>query len=1163
MSIYIRMIILMIFGAISIGAAYGPQSSIKSLPEIESEIAISLDLGNSNVEQTAVNLAKDFPGEYNINQVCEIFGTLRKEWFYFSDPSYANKYKSANLTLQDGMISNTIGMGNCDDFAILMSSLISSLGGSTRITFASNMSSTEGHAYSEVFLGWENDSQVDELINWIKAEYNLAEIPGLNRKDGEVWLNLDWWADYPGGPYYEGNEQKEEIWQSEKLISPKIIPIIDTMNSISGWETLDDDKGSSISIGLYPARNGMGINISYDLKEGGFVGICRNVSPDVLSQVEGLNFSCRAIDKQSTVDMRLVYADGTKLGYSWKLDPGQWEYLQALYKDFKCPGFGNNCSPPNNELDPEKVQRMEFIISGPPGEENVPGKIIIDHIHGVMNIGNGSAWARADEMRRQAQALSLSSQSEDLLKKGSVTDLINAVKLGVESIDCLDSIAGESTLRSGLSKLARPIAEISHNDSISCLAFSPDGKTLATAGYDMTARIWDSKTGQELHRMNHDGEINTVAYSSDGKRLITASFDDTSRIWDTQTGLELHRLQHDDAVWSAVFSPDGTRVATAGRDSTARIWDAETGRELFRLNNDDAVRSVVFSPDGTKLATANDQRIIGIWDVKSGQKLLQITHDVSEPDFFFLVGDLTLGKPDQSPLTIAFDSSGKLLTTAFKEKSNWGNNSVRTWDVATGEIAQEINTSENEDESYINAIALSTDGNMMAMSLSKTDAEMNNILSFYNLKFGILLHLMKTDADIDSLAISPDGRKVALATSDGTISIRDIQTSQELHCMKEDGEVIAMAFCHDGKTLASISGNIAHIWDLETESELYCMTPNDSIEGRMDEIPMAFSPDGEMLAAEYLDGLIHIWDVRNGTEKGHLSEDWVEAIRFSRDGKTLIAAGINGTSLWDAGNGTKCQENVYDFGYTTLALNSDGQILAEAYWNNSTCRVLDVSSAKVMAMMEPNASMKSLFGESNSMAFSPDGRSLAIAGYSGTIGIWDVKKNQNIWGLNHSNYKEESIAFSPNGTLIATACSDGYARVIDASSGQELAKMHFGPEFLHFNFRGGSARQFVAFSPDGTQIATACQKSVSIWSIETEKELHRFYHNKNVAGISFAPDGKRLATMRADGIVKIWPISTDDLKCQACRRLECYSISQEWRDKYCCKCAGLSDYSAN
>ena len=124
----VLLILLSSLAYFSLASSAGPETSTRSLSEIESAVEGSLDLGNSNVEQTAVTIAKDYPGEYNINQVCEIFNTLRNGWFYFSDPSYANKYKNANRTLQDGKISNTIGMGNCDDFAILMASLIASLG---------------------------------------------------------------------------------------------------------------------------------------------------------------------------------------------------------------------------------------------------------------------------------------------------------------------------------------------------------------------------------------------------------------------------------------------------------------------------------------------------------------------------------------------------------------------------------------------------------------------------------------------------------------------------------------------------------------------------------------------------------------------------------------------------------------------------------------------------------------------------------------------------------------------------------------------------------------------------------------------------------------------------------------------------------------------------
>lgn len=114
----------------------GPVSPFLSAKNATAEIANCLDLGNPEIEQTAMTIAKDYPGEYNINQISAVYDAMRKGWYYNSDPSYKDKYKNANRTLQDGKISNSIGMGDCEDFAILMASLQESLQGSTRIIFA-------------------------------------------------------------------------------------------------------------------------------------------------------------------------------------------------------------------------------------------------------------------------------------------------------------------------------------------------------------------------------------------------------------------------------------------------------------------------------------------------------------------------------------------------------------------------------------------------------------------------------------------------------------------------------------------------------------------------------------------------------------------------------------------------------------------------------------------------------------------------------------------------------------------------------------------------------------------------------------------------------------------------------------------------------------------
>jgi WD40 repeat protein len=119
----------------------------------------------------------------------------------------------------------------------------------------------------------------------------------------------------------------------------------------------------------------------------------------------------------------------------------------------------------------------------------------------------------------------------------------------------------------------RALGRVTHDGSVSCVAFSPDGKQIATASDDHTARVWDSTTGRELARLTHDHSVRVVAFRSDGKQIATASLDQTARVWDSTTGRELARLTHADMVLGVAFSPDHKRIATASYDHTARVWD--------------------------------------------------------------------------------------------------------------------------------------------------------------------------------------------------------------------------------------------------------------------------------------------------------------------------------------------------------------------------------------------------------------------------------------------------------------------------------------------------------------------------------------------------------------------------------------------------------------
>ncbi|WP_330299999.1 nSTAND1 domain-containing NTPase [Streptomyces sp. NBC_00503] len=607
-------------------------------------------------------------------------------------------------------------------------------------------------------------------------------------------------------------------------------------------------------------------------------------------------------------------------------------------------------------------------------------------------------WRTAVTQQQAAQSRELATQSSTLIGKNP--DL--AALLAVQAYRTSPTPESKESLRNAAAlPLQRRLT--GHTDWVNRVAFSPDGRTLATGSGDGSVRLWDVATGAMRSTLPQTVKVGAVAFSPDGRTLATDSDDNTVVLWDVATDSPRHTLKgHSSGVWSMAFSPDGHTLATGSADRTVRLWEVTTGmlRDTFTVQSE-TVGSVAFSPDGRTLATEGDRYTVVLRDAPTGKILSTLTTHTD------------------GVMSMAFSPDGSTLATGSAD------NSAALWDVATGTIRTTLPGHTDS----VTSVAFSPDGHTLATGSHDKTVRLWDLTTGTN-----RLTLTGHTDSVDCLAFSPDGHVLATGSTDKTAVLWDVATGKRRVTLKgHTDRVTSVAFSPDGHTLATGSvDKTARLWDVATGK------PRATLKDHTDQVTsVAFSPDGRTLATGSRDTSVLLWDLATDEVRDTLTHsEAVASVAFSPDGHTLAIGSVDNTVfLWTA--------NALDETPTTLtghagpvyavAFSPDGRTLATGS-ADTTVWLWDVRTHENRAILPQNDTVYAV-------AFSPDGQILATGTIDNTARLWDVRTHETHAALHH-NDTVNAVAFSPDGHTLATGGHDKTARLWDVAILQPTEAAH-------------------------------------------------------------------------------------------------------------------------
>jgi WD40 repeat protein/energy-coupling factor transporter ATP-binding protein EcfA2 len=602
-----------------------------------------------------------------------------------------------------------------------------------------------------------------------------------------------------------------------------------------------------------------------------------------------------------------------------------------------------------------------------------------------------------------------------------------------------------------------------NTDPVYGISFNPNGKTIATANWDKTVKLWATDGTLLKTFKGHTDEVNAVTFSRDGKLIASGGKDKTVNVWRVNDGALLKTFQgHSAAISGVSFSLDGEAVASASEDGTVKLWTIYEGKLIKTLQSHNGqVKSVSFSPDGKLIAS-------GGWDNPPWKGKIKL---------WSLDGTLlnTFDVDTGVLRSINFSNDGKTIV------ASGDNGSVKLLQIADGKLLKDIKAH----DAWVMGATISRDGQTIAsVSIDKT-------VKLWTVDGRLLKVLPGHNDAVYGVAFSPNGKTLATASADKTVRLWSVDGSSLINLIQSlDGEQgsahLGVSFSPDGKTLASASWDATEgdwtvkLWSTSGKLLKTLVGYGNSI------TTVTFNRDGKYIASASWDGRVKVWTIEGElltefTEHGKPVNGMtshpdgtraaVNGVSFSPDSKILASVGYDrNIRLWHLdGTPLRVIPNAHSDQIYRVSFSPDGKTLATASWD----RTVKIWSFEGKLLQTFTGHGNWLYG----LSFSPNGKLLASAGLDRTVRLWNIEDGKLLKSWIGHNDGIRDVSFSPDGKRIASASLDKTVKLWSVDG--TLLKIITGHNGEVYG---------LSFSPDSQTIASASwDGSIKLWKAETLK----------------------------------------------------------------------------